>query len=445
MGLALGGSHGLFTNPAKSIGRIFSLKNVVPDITTALGAAVGGPFAPVTAGIGNYVGREIEGETGSQALLGGVESGALDYATAGLGNTVGSDLQGTYLGNALSGAGKDISGWGGDLGITGQGGLVDTAGNYLSGLGQSVGLTGQGGLASEISGGLGTAEGDVSSGLGAAGNELGITGPGGLTSDVSNWWNNVAGTPATAGAAAGGGTGGLTQAITPGGVTSSPSLASALTSGAGPAAATTPGASILGGGGGAGGALGGAITPAPAPAPAPAGGGGGLFGGHPALGVLAAAPAVLQAIRGSQPFKGETQLQQSAAQLGQQGQQLQSYLQSGTLPPGAQAAINQATASAQAAIRSQYASMGMEGSSSETQDLAAAQQQGVAQANAMAMQLLSSGMQSTNMSDQMYQDIMNQSMTQDQNLSAAIGNFAAMAAGEPGGTGGKNGSVTVSL
>ncbi len=215
-------------------------------------------------------------------------------------------------------------------------------------------------------------------------------------------------------------------------------------------ASNAPGASILAGGGGtaapAAAATGAATGAAGATGAGTTAGaaGGGLFGGHPALGVLSAAPAVLEAIRGSQPYKGQTQLQQSAAQLGQQGTQLQNYLQTGTLPPGAQAAINQATASAQAAIRSQYAAMGMSGSSAEAQDLAAAQQQGAAQANSMAMQLLNSGIQSTQMSDQLYQDIMNQSMQQDQDLSSAIGNFASMAAGGTGSTGGKS-AVSVNL
>ena len=78
----------------------------------------------------------------------------------------------------------------------------------------------------------------------------------------------------------------------------------------------------------------------------------------------------------------------------------------------------------------------MSGSSAEAQDIAKAEQAGVTQATNMASQLLSTGIQSTQMSDQLYQDIMNQSMQEDQDLSSAIGNFAVMAAGGLGGTGG---------
>jgi len=118
----------------------------------------------------------------------------------------------------------------------------------------------------------------------------------------------------------------------------------------------------------------------------------------------------------------------NAAQLNAQGQQLQTYLQTGTLPPGAQASINQAVAASQASIRSQYASMGMSGSSAEAQDLANAQTAGATQANQMAMSLMNTGIQETNMSDQLYQNIMNESMQQDNQLSSAIGTFAASAA-----------------
>src|SRR5271157_24923 len=398
MGIAIGGSHGIFTNPGKAVGRIFSLKNLVPDITTAVGST----FGPVGAGLGSTAGSLLEGKNFEQSALGGVEAGIGDYGFNSLGGTVGNALQGTMLGNALGSVGGDISGLGTSLGITGPGGLTSD----IAGLGNNLGITGPSGLTSDIMGGFDT-----------AGKDLGITGQGGLTSDISSGWNHLVG-PSTAAT-------GAAAAI--------PSTANTFAPGfgAGNLPLTPSNVSGTGGGGILGNLFGGGGGDE-------SGGGKGLFGGSPALGLLAAAPVALQALRGTQPYKGETQLQQSAAQLGQQGTQLQNYLQTGTLPPGAQAAINQATASAQAAIRSQYAAMGMSGSSAEAQDLAAAQQQGAAQGTNMAMQLLNSGIQSSQMSDQLYQDIMNQSMQQDQDLSAAIGNFASMAGG---GTGGNSGST----
>ncbi len=379
------------------LGRSLSLKNLVPEALTVGGSLFGGPIG---AGLGRTAGGLIEGQNFGQSALGGLEAGAGDYALSGLGGAAGNALQGTMLGNALNTVGGDISGLGSSLGLTGAGGLTSD----ISGLGTSLGITGPGGLTSDITGGISS-----------IGSDLGITGPGGLTSDVSNWWKGVTGPAAS-------------EALKSGAV-SNPALAQGLSE-VGSVPSATTGTSILpsdsGGGGGILSKLFGGGD----------GKGGGLFGGSPALGLLAAAPVALEAIRGSQPFKGETQLQQSAAQLGQQGKELQNYLQTGTLPPGAQAAINQATASAQAAIRSQYAAMGMSGSSAEAQDLAAAQQAGVTQATNMAAQLLSTGVQDTQMSDQLYQDIMNQSMQEDQDLSSAIGSFASMAGGGLGGTSG---------
>jgi hypothetical protein len=143
---------------------------------------------------------------------------------------------------------------------------------------------------------------------------------------------------------------------------------------------------------------------------------------------IGAAPLAVDLLRGNQPVSGQAQIGTSAAQLSAQGTQLQSYLQTGTLPPGAQASINQAVAASQASIRSQYASMGMSGSSAEAQDLANAQTAGVSQATTMAQSLLSTGLQESQMSDQLYQDIMNQALQQDNQLSSAIGTFATAAA-----------------
>ena len=384
---------------------------IAPGIGTAIGAGLGSTVGNLSEGknfgqsalggletgglttlgpyVGPTVGGLISGKSLGQSVLGGLESGVIsNVAGEGLGGSggfLGNELSGTLVGNALSSAGSEVSGLGSSLGtsldITGPGGLT----SEVSGLGSNLGITGQGGLTSE-----------ATSGLSAAGKDLGITGPGGLTSDVSNLWGKVAGTSA----AGAGGAGIPANANT---------FAPGFSAGSLPLTPSIP--TSGGAGGGILSGLGG-------------GKGGGLFGGSTALGLLSAAPVALDLLRGNQPYKGQTQLQQSAAQLGQQGTQLQSYLQTGTLPPGAQAAINQATAAAQAAIRSQYASMGMSGSSAEAQDLAAAQQAGVTQATNMASQLLSTGIQSTQMSDQLYQDIMNQSMSEDNDLSSAIGNFA---------------------
>ena len=88
-----------------------------------------------------------------------------------------------------------------------------------------------------------------------------------------------------------------------------------------------------------------------------------------------------------------------------QGTQLQSYLQTGTLPPGLQAGIDQQVQSAIATIKSRYASMGMSGSSAEQQDIANAQAQGQAAAAQQAEQLLSTGINETGMASTLYNQI----------------------------------------
>lgn len=153
------------------------------------------------------------------------------------------------------------------------------------------------------------------------------------------------------------------------------------------------------------------------------------------LGIGASAIGLgLDAIKGNKALAGETQLKEQAAQLSQQGQGLGSYLQSGTLPPGLQQSLNQATEAAKASIRSQYAARGMSGSSAEQQDLAQVDSRAQAQGAEQALQLLQTGISETGMASQLYQALMGESLQQDQALSGAISSFASAAGG--GGQGG---------
>ena len=77
----------------------------------------------------------------------------------------------------------------------------------------------------------------------------------------------------------------------------------------------------------------------------------------------------LDLLRGNTPVPGQSALSAEAAQLASQGQKLQSYLDTGTLPAGVSQSINQATQGAKAAIRSRYAAMGGD-TSAMAQDLA---------------------------------------------------------------------------
>ena len=122
-------------------------------------------------------------------------------------------------------------------------------------------------------------------------------------------------------------------------------------------------------------------------------------------------------------------LESQASQLNQQGQTLQSYLQTGTLPPGVQAGINQATQQAQAAITSKYAALGggAENSSAAIEDrqnvALTAEQEGTN----IALSLLQQGISETQLAEGIYTQLLNSTLASDQQLGAAIGNFASAA------------------
>ena len=115
--------------------------------------------------------------------------------------------------------------------------------------------------------------------------------------------------------------------------------------------------------------------------------------------------------------------------LSAQSKQMENYFNSGTLPPGVQSGLNRATAAAKASIRSQYASLGSSGSSAEQQDLANVDQVAIAQGSDIALNLLKQGVSEQGMADQLYQDLMNTALSQDQQLGSAIGTFASGLAG----------------
>ncbi len=137
-------------------------------------------------------------------------------------------------------------------------------------------------------------------------------------------------------------------------------------------------------------------------------------------------------VEAQQVPKGQSQLISNAQNLNTLGQQNESYLASGTLPPGAQAGINQATQAAIAAIKSKYASMGDSGSSAEQQEIAYAQQQAQAQGEQIALQLMQQGASDVGMASNIYSEIMNNAMKSDQNFSSAFTNLATAVGG--GGT-----------
>jgi hypothetical protein len=133
----------------------------------------------------------------------------------------------------------------------------------------------------------------------------------------------------------------------------------------------------------------------------------------------------LSAIEGQQQLPGQAGIKSAANSLATQGQQLQQYLQTGTLPPGVQGGIDQATQSAKAAIRSKYASSGSYGSSAEQEDLNNVTQLAAAQGANIAIQLLNTGISETGLSTQLFQYLMQNALSEDQALGQAISGFGA--------------------
>ena len=135
-------------------------------------------------------------------------------------------------------------------------------------------------------------------------------------------------------------------------------------------------------------------------------------------------------LKGSTPLPGQAALNTEATNLANQGNQLESYLQTGTLPPGVQASINQATQAAIASVKSRYAQTGGD-TSAEAQDIASIQQQAAGQGATIATQLLQQGVSETQLSSELYGQLLNLAQTQDQQLGQAIGNLSIAAAGVP--------------
>jgi len=136
----------------------------------------------------------------------------------------------------------------------------------------------------------------------------------------------------------------------------------------------------------------------------------------------------LNANKGLSAIPGYNQVANTANNLTAQSQQLTSYLTSGTLPPGVQQGINQAGAAAKAAIRSQYASRGMTGSSAEAQDLANVDNTLVSQGAQIATQLLQTGVSEAQLGSQLYSQIMQSQLAQDNQLAASLATLAGAAA-----------------
>lgn len=146
--------------------------------------------------------------------------------------------------------------------------------------------------------------------------------------------------------------------------------------------------------------------------------------------VVSGAGLLTNLIRGNQPPAGSTNLTNQANQFSAQGQQLSSYINTGTLPPGAQAGIDQAVKSMQAGIRAKYAANGIPPNSTmEQQELNNVTLQAQAQAFQIANQLLSQGISESGLASGIYENLIKVNEQQNADTGNAIANFAAALGG----------------
>lgn len=130
-------------------------------------------------------------------------------------------------------------------------------------------------------------------------------------------------------------------------------------------------------------------------------------------------------IKGNQMPKGYNQLVGEANQLAGQGSRLSSYLQNGTLPPGAQAQIDEYVKSATAGINSKYASMGIDPNTSTAaqQEIANLKLNAQAQSFNIADSLLKTGITESQISGQLFNDLIQMNQQQNTEVGNAISSF----------------------
>lgn len=416
------------------------LSNPITEVISDVGAAVTGqewaiPFinAGETAAGDLTTGQSIGKSLGQGALAGGEALGAQELAGAvgvGQGNTAFNNALGITgdnpAGTGLPDIGKGISNLsGGSSAVAGGSnagtfnagsiGGFDTSGLAPGGaVNQGSVVNGAGTLASTGGGAISSASPVSGMGGGSAATAApSAAGAGSIGGDVT--LNDPNSSLASAATAAGGSNPG-TQGLAVG----QPNTFTGF--GSGPGGANIPGAIDN---------FGGAFTPA-APSQSIGQKLTSSLTSPSALiaGTGLAADALKQTgLVGNNTPKGENQINRIAAQENQQGQQLQSYLQSGTLPAGLQQTLNQATEAAKATIRSKYAAMGSSGSSAERDELAAVDANAVGQGSQLALQLLQTGINETGAASTLYEQLLKSSESSEGGLNSAIANFASAAGG----------------
>ena len=413
-------------------GIIEGITAIVAAVTSAVGAA--------SAAVGGFLATDIGIGSATAGILGDAVVGA------GVGGVLGAGESAISGGNVLKGFESGLIG----------GGVLGAGAPLLEEVG--LGVTGADILAGSAGGALGSA---ATGGNPLTGAATGAAG-GALTAAIS-----PTATP-SAGAPGGGATSAVGSAAPPsvGAPTADASAVAASTpAGALPSAtgstlpsidmSADPGVSLSGGATSANlpgsvgtGAASGAATnttgitsaapaaPSVTPSASAPTNSWGKFVADPSFStagdVLSANPTLSLGVAGlgaeallNKPPAFSGQLTAEAKNLGSEGAQMTSYLSSGRLPPGLQANVDAAAQSAVASIKSMYAARGMSGSSAEAEDVARVQQTAVTQGANIALQLFNQGLNETQLSNQLYTQLMQVSMSEDSALSAGVGNLVS--------------------
>lgn len=405
---------------------------LVPLLTSAgVGAETAAIASPALVGAG--LGAGVSGITGGNPLTGALTGGLTGGLTSGFGGDVASTLGiGTQGADALIGAGAGALA----SGVTGAnpltGALTGGIGGYLAAPSGGSTTTPATGLAG---GGTSAASTGLSGGasLSATGGGLpDLTAPSFSGSSIPGVPNAMGLLPF--GDQAGGALGGydagtLSGGGLPSGSPTDPlSIANAGLPSAPVGSVTAPNITPNIG----------SINAATPTLPSSSGGVGGVLSSlgitSPGQGIAAGASllGILQGQQQEAALKSTlNNLQTQAQGQTQAATNLESALMTGQLPPGAQAAVNQATAAAKAQIRSQYASLGLSGSTMEAEALAGVDQSAASQVFSIAEDLYKTGISQTQLSDQLYSSILNAQGTLANQTNQALLGFASAMSGGP--------------
>lgn len=376
------------------------------------GKGIGSFLGPALAIGGTLLAPELAPALG---ITGGLGTGLLGAGLAGAGDVVGSAV----TGQPISPLGVGLSAAGGGIGAgLGAGGVAPAAG-ASSAVGPAAGA---GTSLADLSGPV---EIGGSTGIAAASESPLLSAAPAITSVGSTLTGPIerAAIPSLAPAAAPISPAAVAPALTPG---ISPSIAPAVAPAAGPQSANDVAAKVLASGG-ATGTAGGASSPS--------GIGGALDAltaftkAHPYLtlgGGLIGSQLLspeLSKLTGSGLTSEEKALLNQAQGASSGANQLISSLNTGVLPPGAEASVDQALQADIANIKSRYASMGMSGSSSEQQDIANAQQTAAANKFSLAQSAAQTGLNEVGVTQNAYSTLIKDQLNRQQQLQNAFSGF----------------------